>query len=634
MKAQISKMLSMFVVAVLVLLLVINYVLQIYDMKASQQETALSTISQIEDILTANEEDLENLTESLQSEYIIKAQMTAYIWDNTELSTAEEYQALADLIDVDEIHVFDTTGTIYTGSEPAYYGYDFNSGEQMEFFLPLLEDQNLTLCQDITPNTAEEKPMMYIATWNTDGTAIIQIGLEPERILEAQSKNELSYIFSSMPTTDGTMLFVVDVETGLIEGATDEEYLELTLASIGLESFNIDGDPFTATIDNVQSLCVFTCYDDDTYIGVTIDKSVLFQDVFYTMLAIAVYFTLAAVCLYITLIKIIDVTILQNFDLLLEKVDKIAGGDWDTKVDIHTSPEFRTLSRGLNSMVSSLLNTTAKMSHVLDYVDTKIAVFEYKKDMKRVFATRKLGELLQIDQEELDDLLEDKYAFSARLDQIRNYESTESQVYLVRSDQFVRIETFSNQDGEYGVLVDETESILEKKRLEYERDYDVLTEVYNRRAFFRNMDVLFDNPKKRKHAVIIALDMDNLKEINDTYGHDGGDQAIKLSAQLMREIPTENKIVSRVGGDEFMVVLYGEDSDQPLLQYVRNLREQFDLAHISMAYRSVPIKMSAGFLLCYDSDLSYPELSKKADHALYFAKSNGKNRFIQYHFEQ
>ena len=55
---------------------------------------------------------------------------------------------------VDEIHLFDDQGTIYSGSAPKYFGYNFDSGTQMEYFKPMLKDKSLTMCQDVTPNTA------------------------------------------------------------------------------------------------------------------------------------------------------------------------------------------------------------------------------------------------------------------------------------------------------------------------------------------------------------------------------------------------------------------------------------------------------------------------------------------------
>lgn len=67
----------------------------------------------------------------------------------------EELQKIASLMSIDEIYLFDATGKIYSGTKPEYYGCS-DSGEQMEYFKPMLENKGLTMCQDITPNTSEE----------------------------------------------------------------------------------------------------------------------------------------------------------------------------------------------------------------------------------------------------------------------------------------------------------------------------------------------------------------------------------------------------------------------------------------------------------------------------------------------
>ncbi len=631
MKKQIAKKLTIFVLIILSCLLIFNGLFQANNVKHDYVVSAQSTIAQIEEILAENEESLETLTQSLQDEYIIKAKMAAYIYEHVELSTIEEYQELVTLLNIDEIHIFNEEGTIVEGSESKYFGYNFDSGEQMSFFKPLLTDKTLTLCQDITPNTAEEKPMMYIATWNESGTAIIQIGLEPERILEEQSQNELSYIFANMPTSEDTILFAIDSESGDILGATDEEYVGYNISDYGQSLSEIDssGNSFYTNISDISYLCVFESIDG-TLIGVALKQSVIIKTVFNDTVSLNTYFIITGFILYLVLINIFNTSILNNFNLLMEKVDKISGGNLDTKLDIHSSPEFSQLSDQLNAMVSSLLDTTTKISHVLDHVDTKIAIYEYKKDMKRVFATSKLGEILNLYSDELDLLLSDKELFEKRIQAIKNSSSIEENIYVFNGDTFLSIETLSNDDGEYGLIVDVTDSIKEKNSLKYERDYDILTDVYNRRAFFREIDKLFRHSEQIKHAAVLALDMDNLKVINDTYGHDGGDAAIKCSAKMIRQIPTQNKLLCRLGGDEFLAVIYGEENDESLVEYISQLEHSYDNATINIDCKEISVKMSAGYVFTSQYDTTYETLLKYADKALYSAKRNGRSQFVEY----
>ncbi|MFQ9153245.1 MAG: hypothetical protein ACLR6B_19235 [Blautia sp.] len=113
-------------------------------------------------VLNKNDESENELIGSLKDDYIVRAKAVSYIIDaKPEVERdVEELQKIADLMAVDEIHLFDENGYIYSGSVPKYFGYNFDSGEQMAYFKPMLTDKSLTMCQDVTPNTSEGKEMM------------------------------------------------------------------------------------------------------------------------------------------------------------------------------------------------------------------------------------------------------------------------------------------------------------------------------------------------------------------------------------------------------------------------------------------------------------------------------------------
>ena len=85
--------------------------------------------------------------------------------DPSILSNIEELKTLAAHLQIDEIHIFDDTGCIISGTIPEYYGLTFDSGEQVRFFLPLLTDKSLQLVQEVTANTAVGEQMQYSASF-------------------------------------------------------------------------------------------------------------------------------------------------------------------------------------------------------------------------------------------------------------------------------------------------------------------------------------------------------------------------------------------------------------------------------------------------------------------------------------
>ena len=158
-------------------------------------------LDRVVNVIEKNEDDEKNMITSLKEDYIVRAKAVAYIINaNPDAeNNVDELKKIANLMSVDEIHLFDTTGKIYSGTIPEYYGYNFDSGDQMEYFKPMLEDKTLTMCQDVTPNTSEGKKMMYAITWDETGTRMVQVGIEPMRLLNEVKQNEISSIVENMP---------------------------------------------------------------------------------------------------------------------------------------------------------------------------------------------------------------------------------------------------------------------------------------------------------------------------------------------------------------------------------------------------------------------------------------------------
>ncbi len=173
------------------------YVVQALNAQISAQDRAAAVFVQIEQLLEENQQDLDKTKEEYSLTCLKNAEAIAYIIESNPavMESVEELKRIADFMEVDEIHIFDHTGRIFTGTHPEYYDFTFDSGEQMNFFKPMLKDKSLKLVQDITPNTAEEKMMQYSALWSEHGEFIVQVGMEPVNVMRVTEKNEL-HIFS------------------------------------------------------------------------------------------------------------------------------------------------------------------------------------------------------------------------------------------------------------------------------------------------------------------------------------------------------------------------------------------------------------------------------------------------------
>ena len=634
MKQAISKRLSAVIALTMLFVLLLNLFLQIETAKDNMERSALLMIERIEEILHGNDEDMRNLTDSLKEDYIVRARATAYMVGNhPELERDSALmRRIADLLQVDEICLFDEKGTLYGGSHPEYYGYTLYDGEQISFFLPMLEDRTMALCQDVTPNTALGIPMMYAAVWRDDGKGIVQIGLKPQRILEAVEKNDIAYIFSNLAVQEGVIGFAVDADDGVILGSTREEFRGMNAADIHVVIPAGYQESFIARIDGVMCRCLFLQYED-LWVGVSWENSILYRSLAESMLLVFLYLAVAALMMLVAIQNNIDHLVIDNINTINEKLEEITAGKLDTQVNVTALPEFISLSSHINTMTDSLLNHTVKISRILDASESQIGFFEYSQDKRAVFATRKVATILAISPEEMERLCEDRELFESRLAQIaavpvQRYRN----VYALPTETacYVKIETYIDEKSTFGIVMDVTEEFVERLRLRHERDHDLLTQLNSRRAFYRQLEDLFAAPERLGEAVMLMCDLDGLKGINDTYGHAGGDKAIREAANILTGIEMPNKIAARLSGDEFAVFIYGADSREPLQEHIDTLYRNMMRAEITVFDRTVPIRLSGGYVFYPEYSMGYTDLLRMADQALYYSKGAGRARFTAY----
>jgi len=163
-------------------------------------------------------------------------------------------------------------------------------------------------------------------------------------------------------------------------------------------------------------------------------------------------------------------------------------------------------------------------------------------------------------------------------------------------------------------------------QLEYFAYYDALTDIYNRRKFFELATKTLKCKEKNIYGVMI--DIDNFKNVNDTYGHSVGDVVIKTVATILKDNISDDMILGRLGGEEFAIVL-NLSSNENVIDLVENIRRQIEQADIKIKEKKEIVKctVSSGIAKYnYISSLDY--LLQKADESLYEAKETGRNKSI------
>ena len=288
-------------VAVIVVALLLEAGILKYVNDANAYRLSKVLLDRVATVLNKNDQSEEELIESLKDDYIVRAKAVSYIVDAKPQveNNVEELQKIAKLMSVDEIHLFDETGRITSGSVPKYFGYSFDSGTQISYFKPMLTDKSLTMCQDVTPNTSEGKAMMYAITWNEAGTMMVQVGLKPQRLLDELKQNEISTVVSDMPVYKGMEIYVADADTGLIKGATACDKIGKTFHDLGIPTDIKESDkPIVRQVSVNGTGCRCVIRKDDKYIvAVTIERSFYMTNSVVAMLVVGIYLILASCCM-------------------------------------------------------------------------------------------------------------------------------------------------------------------------------------------------------------------------------------------------------------------------------------------------------------------------------------------------
>ncbi len=155
---------------------------------------------------------------------------------------------------------------------------------------------------------------------------------------------------------------------------------------------------------------------------------------------------------------------------------------------------------------------------------------------------------------------------------------------------------------------------------------DELTGLYNRRRFQEELErMLADAARRNAEVGLLAFDLDGFKPVNDTYGHQAGDEVLIGIAQAVGRIVRRNELFFRVGGDEF-ALLVPASTTEGLLELAHRLVEAVGALRFSFAGSEVGVTASVGIARFPDNATDVESLVAVADEALYLSKSEGRNR--------
>ncbi len=614
----------------LVSILIMAIFMQLIMVQQQARENAAASFVQVGQVIRENKTALLEAEEGYRETCLKSAEAIAYmIQTNPDiLGDVEEFRRIAVMIEVDEIHIFDTTGRIFTGSHPEYYDYTFESGEQIGFFKPLMTDKSLRLCQEITPNTAEGVLVQYSALWSDDEQFIVQVGMYPDTILELTEKNELSYIFTLLQGSAGVSLYAIDTTNGLVLGSTSGSDTGKSLEQLGVTMHQIEHCQRGShiNINGVDSFCVAQNVDG-TLIAYVIANDTLYGNIFPYTCTLALCLLLLVMVFVFMMTRMYRRYISDSIDGINEKLRIVSAGNLEERVDIQTTLEFDELSKHINRMVGSLLSYTNKMGAVLDRTNMPIGVYEYNPEMKMVRYTEHIPAIFDKSNQEVAELAADHHRWQSFMKSLKEEPIPQMEnTYRLpgERERYIQLEEIVDELEVLGIVMDVTESTMNLRMAQTERDVDPLTGLYNRGGVERRLQALTESDQDLGYGVLIMIDSDNLKDINDRYGHAVGDLYLKRTADLISVFGVGEGLSAHLSGDEFLVLRYGYPTEESLMEELDTFRRVRDKARFLLPDgQSLPLRFSMGCAMLYGK-LDYQEMLSQADQAMYEEKRNRK----------
>lgn len=381
----------------------------------------------------------------------------------------------------------------------------------------------------------------------------------------------------------------------------------------------------------VESVNLYTKYDygEEWHImGILPKNQILASSILIEKQVFTIYmlgFLLAAITMFIVIKQILKPIKRVTTSVNEKNIDDIP------KTNIY---EIDILLKELSLYFEKALTLNKKLDSVIEDANFKCAILEYSKNDNTINTTKKFYSMLEID---CDDTISDLNEFLDRfgdiekfiVSSINKYSNFKEELFeasnqygLVINNYYLRLKVIVTEKGAIATLLDLTAEHNEKQKIEYERDYDLLTGLLNRKGLYIRVEKLFAS--NIENGAVYMIDVDNLKKVNDKYGHQLGDKYISTIGTYLKDLSDRypNLIASHMSGDEFILYLNNPKNDEvmEIAREIENIRNVYLECYSGKIY----ISLSCGVAL-YEPNITFDELRKRADFAMYTVKKSSKN---------
>lgn len=366
--------------------------------------------------------------------------------------------------------------------------------------------------------------------------------------------------------------------------------------------------------------------------------------------------TINVFTIVLTLIMIIIGTFLANnftkpITEMLDTLHRKQRGDKFAKFQISTTNnEFFEISEAFNAMIDDISDSEQRYRTVVEMSENIIFEYNIKKNIVRFSDNFNAKFSFRSKSEKYEDSffvncsthMEDKSAYIKLLNgafRKANYMQGEFRFKNIYGDYvwfLMRATMLYGRDETpfkvIGVMVDIDRAKTNELRLLQRANYDALTKLFNRETFEKRLFNAFELSSMRKERdAVLFIDLDDFKHFNDDYGHACGDEVLKFVANSILKLVEKCGFAGRYGGDEFVICLSAQNSEEEAGEFARNLILELQKGFYSQVVNShLSLNCSIGISFFSQSGNNIDTIIEEADEAMYTVKKRGKSNFAIY----
>ena len=324
--------------------------------------------------------------------------------------------------------------------------------------------------------------------------------------------------------------------------------------------------------------------------------------------------------------------------------NEVAEAGNDKEMPVLSDTGIKEIDRFADSITKlgvEVLESSTRLLSIMDMASVEIAGYEYQDDSEEIFITENFFPMLAMRDVDISKM--NKTEFLKKIEwakQTLQFTISDKGVYVISVPlggggiKYCRSEEKQVGKKHIGLIEDVTSSIVEKIRIEHERDCDGMTGLYNGQGFRRRAKTILEESNTAKCAAFLMMDLDNLKGVNDTYGHIYGDRYIKYAAQCFEESVDDENLCGRISGDEFCILYHGYSNKDEILENIEFVFEnmkQFVLRTPNGNEKR--LSFSGGVVFYPEHGADMTTLMKYADFAMYTAKKTNTGSYCVFDYD-